>query len=98
MTREEHAQLLAGMLEAPGDVAVLSKGFASLSEDYAGTLANSVLATEQIAQLTKANEDLVKQNMDFFQKIAVVPDEISELTPDENLKFENLFDEKGNLK
>jgi len=97
MNREEHTNMLQLMLSAPGDLSILSANAAALTEDYSAILAAAALAAERIIALEKANSDLVKQNMEFFQKIAV-PAEVEAQIKEDEMTFDKLFDESGNLK
>ena len=100
LTREEHAQRLAKILESKEDPALASDILAELSENYAAVLAEHKLAADHENTLKKQNDELVKQNMNLFLKIGTAePKENRVEVPDERkpIRYEDLIKENGHI-
>lgn len=99
LSREEHAGILAKILEQP-DSANVSEMVTQLAENYAGVLADNAVNTEQIATLKKQNDDLIQQNMKLFLKIGQgEPQDTAPEMPEERpiLRFDDLVNENGHI-
>lgn len=83
------------------DQAKVTAILAELKEDYAKEAAEKTTALSTAEKLTTDNETLRDANMKLFLKVgekhADEPGKKKE-NEDDTPKFENLFDEKGNLK
>ncbi len=99
LSREQHAQLLAAILENP-DTANVSEQVTQLAENYAGILAENKMNSEQLAAIKKQNDELVQQNMKLFLKIGQSdPQDNEPDIPDERpvLRFEDLVNDNGHI-
>lgn len=98
MKREEHASILASILSGRDDQAIVSDSLTTLSEDYAGMLADLELTRGENESLKKRNDDLTAQNMKLFLKVGNVPEPEAEAETEKKRTYEDLFDEFGHLK
>ena len=99
LSREEHAGILASILEQP-EAANVSEMVTQLAENYAGVLADAAVNTEQITTLKKQNEDLVQQNMKLFLKVGTGdPKDDAPVLEEEKpvLRFDDLIKEDGHI-
>ena len=99
LSREEHACILASILEQP-DAANVSEMVTQLAENYAGVLADAAVNSEQIVTLKKQNEDLIQQNMKLFLKVgAGDPKDDAPVLEEEKpvLRFDDLIKEDGHI-
>lgn len=102
MTLQEHKDIVNQILENHGEQAKVSELLAQLTDDYTAvstTLADNTATTEKaIAEC----EELRKANMTLFRQIGLKPEQNdtgnSSTKPEEDVKYEDLFDESGNLK
>ena len=108
MTRDEHKaaiQRLHGMI-ASEHVAAASELLTSLSDDYGATLTTSEQAAANVTRLTEENDKLLKANGRLFMQVGQTKQEAhkddkpvnDEGKEETKLSFEDLFDEKGELK
>lgn len=99
LSREQHAQLLARILENP-DTANISEQVTELAENYASALAENALNSEQVTALKKQNDDLAQQNMKLFLKIGTADPEPDQPDMEEErpvLRFEDLVNDNGHI-
>ena len=105
MTREEHKAITNQLLQmvTPEQQAAASGLLVQLTDDYGGTLDTLEQATDTAAKLTENNEALRKVNADLFMRVGqTIPDikkenENNDQQDDNQLTFEALFNEKGEL-
>lgn len=110
MTRDEHKQIVNQMLTmvSAENQAKASDLLTQLSEDYEQTLTGLETATASEKALKENNETLREVNAKLFLKVGQTDKKLHEDKPNEqeqqddkpdsNLTFENLFNEKGELK
>lgn len=109
MTREEHKNIVNQILAmaTPENQASMSGLLTQLTDDYEETLTSNETLTTTNATLTANNEQLRKVNTDLFLKVG--HSSTNKNDPKNNpsnggeseipeMKFEDLFDEKGGLK
>lgn len=100
MKLEEHKELIRKMQEGQTDTTVITEGLISLSDDYAAITAERADLDKKIKELEMRNAKLVEANGALFLRVTnSAPSEHKE--PDGTPKkrnFDDLFDEKGNLK
>lgn len=102
INREEHTAKIMAIKEKIHDIddGSITQILADLSDDYGSVLADIDNTNLQNEKLKKDNENLRDTNMRLFLKI----EKPSENNPEEQeetnkkLSFENLFNEKGELK
>lgn len=96
---EFNAQIKLAM-ESVGDQAQLSTILSGLSDVYSTKITEVETATTTATQLTSDNEKLRKANMDLFLKVGadVTKQQDQQKVEDDTPTFDDLFDEKGNLK
>lgn len=107
MTREEHNQIIQQMigLVTPENQANASKLLTQLSEDYEQTLTTSETLTKNNETLTANNEKLREVNAELFLKVGTTKKDGNnennegqgEGEQENNLTFDALFNEKGDL-
>lgn len=108
MTRDEHKaaiQSLHGMI-ASEHVAEASELLTRLSDDYGATLTSSEQAAANVTRLTEENDKLLKANGRLFMQVGQTKQEThkddkpgnDEGKEEQKLSFDDLFDEKGELK
>ena len=99
LNREQHAQLLAAILENP-DTANVSEQVTQLAENYAGILSENKMNSEQLEAIKKQNDELVQQNLKLFLKIGQSdpPDNEPDI-PEERpvLRFDDLVNDNGHI-
>lgn len=109
MTREEHETLVQNIMNSASNQAELSLLLTQLTEDYEKVLTESETATKSVTDLTADNENLRKVNMQLFLKVGHKDAGNQNNKEGSNGKegngeegktasFEELFDEKGELK
>ena len=113
MTIEEHKNIITEIATNLNDQAKVTSLLADLSKDYSEISSKLDTANTSVVDLTKTNEELRSANMKLFTQIgsseqpsAVLdepnkdnPTSESENTNDnKELTYENLFNEKGELK
>ena len=111
MTREEHKAIIQQMLSfvSADNQANASQLLTQLSDDYEETLTANETLTTTNAELTTKNERLREVNSELFMKVGTTKKE-NQNPPnnqdnggqgsnneDPELKFEDLFNEKGEL-
>ena len=105
MTREEHKGIVNQLLQmvTPEQQAAARGLLVQLADDYGGTLDTLEQANANVATLTENNEALRKVNADLFMRVGqTIPDakkenENNDQQDDDQLTFEALFNEKGEL-
>lgn len=102
MTKEEHTQAIQDIRKLVNDDdGKITELLTNLSDDYGKILAENSDFQLKNEKLKNDNEKLRDTNMRLFLKVGS-PKEESEEKPEEKeeekLTFENLFDEKGELK
>lgn len=102
INREEHTAKIMAIKEKIHDTddGSITQILADLSDDYGSILADIDNTNLQNEKLKKDNENLRDTNMRLFLKIEN-PNETTPEEPEEEnkkLSFENLFNEKGELK
>lgn len=102
MNKQEHATSIQNLLKmvSAEHQADASEILTALSEAFEGVMDNLDAANANVTTLTANNEKLRRVNADLFLKVGSKPtpetkQESSEI-PD--LKFDDLFNEKGELK
>lgn len=96
---EEYKSKTAEILSNLGDQAKVSAILAELVEHNDDAVVEVTKATETATKLTADNENLRNTNMELFLKVGASPKPEDKPTPTDNTpKFEDLFDDKGNLK
>ena len=107
MTRDEHKAIVNQLLTMASaeQQANASNLLTQLTEDYEQTLTGLEQATANVTTLTANNETLREVNAKLFLKVGQTDKNPNPNTEDPNkdnnenqLKFEDLFDEKGVLK
>lgn len=98
MKVEEFNAKVKAILENHTDQATVSTILSELVDDYTAEDAIKTAATKTAQELTTANEQLRQANMNLFLKIGSVKEPDPTPQPDTTPKYEDLFDDKGNLK
>lgn len=107
MTRDEHKAIITEMMgcSTPEKQARVSELLTQLSDDYEKTLTESETLTASNKTLTENNEKLRQVNADLFLKVGTPQKETENKekeregqTKEKELSFDNLFNEKGELK
>lgn len=113
MTIEEHKNIITEIATNLNDQAKVTTLLADLSKDYSEISSKLDTANTSVADLTKTNEELRAANMKLFTQIGsseqpnTLLDEPNKDNPTSNgedtnenkeLTYENLFNEKGELK
>ena len=113
MTIEEHKNIITEIATNLNDQAKVTTLLADLSKDYSEISSKLDTANISVADLTKTNEELRSANMKLFTQIgsseqpSTVLDEPNKDNPtssgentneNKELTYENLFNEKGELK
>ena len=100
MTPEEFQNLTTEILGNLGDVGAVSANLDKLRTAYGEQHAAAINAAAQVAELTETNNSLKEANMQLFLKTGVQQEKTEEKTEEENtpLSFDDLFNEKGELK
>lgn len=106
MTRDEHKNILNDLLKlsTPDNQASISEILTRLSEDYEQVLNESETASNRVTELTANNEKLRSVNADLFLKVGTTDKKTvhteteTEENQGEELTFDNLFNDKGELK
>lgn len=101
MTLEEYNSLINEIRENNTDTGRVSLLLAKLSRDYEET--QSVIATKEKEnnELKQTNTNLLQANGELFLQVTSSKKETEKETQEEksnNLRFEDLFDQNGNLK
>ena len=98
LTKEDFINRIttAGTLE---DIVEVRTMLAELSDDVSNIFDQNAEQSKTIEDLTSDNESLRSANMKLFLRVGdnKQPDDVIETTPKEKRKFENLFNEKGEL-
>lgn len=107
MTHEEHEQLLANILTNREDQGALTELLEQSRTDYTETLATVTTLTASNTDLLAKNEKLRDVNASLFLKVGNIADlpnldkkppaKDPEQTQENEMKFEDLIDEKGRL-
>jgi len=99
MTKEEFNSLIQEIGQIEDDVDRRDK-LSILSDTYSPMFDTVDNLTQKNTQLTDDNEKLREANMKLFLRVGskTEPDKIEEDKPKEKLKFEDLFNEKGEIK
>lgn len=108
MTRDEHnaiIQQLHGMI-APEHIADATGLLTNLSNDYSETLTTSEASTANVERLTTEIDKLLRANGRLFMQVGQTKEsqqteaaqEAASEPTEPMLTFENLFNEKGELK
>jgi hypothetical protein len=96
---EEFTAKLKEIMENLGDQAQVSTICAELTEDYNNVAVETATAKTTAEKLTADNEKLRQANMNLFLKVGETkPPEAQKPPEDTTPKFEDLFDDTGNLK
>ena len=113
MTIEEHKNIITEIATNLNDQAKVTTLLADLSKDYSEISSKLDTANTSVTDLTKTNEELRAANMKLFTQIgsskqpSTVLDESNKDNPtsesentndNKELTYENLFNEKGELK
>jgi hypothetical protein len=100
MKPEEFKAKTAEILENLTDQAKVSEILAELKEDYDKEAAEKATFKTTVEKLTTDNEKLRQANMNLFLKVGdSKPADEQKKQPEDNIpKYEDLFDENGNLK
>lgn len=101
MTKEEHTQAIQDIRKLVNDEdGKITELLTNLSDDYGKILAENSDYQLKNEKLKNDNEKLRDTNMRLFLKVGSPKEseEKSEEKEEEKLTFENLFDEKGDLK
>lgn len=101
MKPEEFSALANDIIANLNDQAKVTTIMATLIEDNNKMNADTLSAMETAKKMTEDNEKLRQANMSLFLKVgeAKPEDKTPPKTPEDNTpKFEDLFDDKGNLK
>lgn len=101
MTLEEHAALISNVLNNLAEQGTVSELLTQISEDYAETTAALNAAQAENETLKAEVENLKENNMKLFLKVTQpIKDSESEESEEEpeNVSFDELFDENGELK
>lgn len=99
MTIEAHSALVSQILENIADQATVSTLLSQLSDDYVNTISALTSSQQETENLKQEVSNLKESNMQLFLKVTqpATQDEDEE-DNDEELKFEDLFNENGELK
>lgn len=95
---EEFKVITDELLQNHTDQAKVSTLLSTLVDDYNKESAEKSTAIKTSETLTIDNEKLRQANMSLFLKVGETKPEEKKPTEDTTPKFEDLFDEKGNLK
>lgn len=100
MTKEEHTQAIQDIRKLVNDDdGKITELLTNLSDDYGKILAENSDYKLKNEKLTNDNDKLRDTNMRLFLKVGTTEKEEEEPEEkEEKLTFENLFDEKGDLK
>lgn len=113
MTIEEHKNIITEIATNLNDQAKVTTLLADLSKDYSEISSQLDVANTSVTDLTKTNEELRAANMKLFTQIGsseqpnTLLDEPNKDNPtssgentneNKELTYENLFNEKGELK
>lgn len=101
MTLEELNQLLNDSLANAGDTALLSSNLSTVKDNITAIFASASTANAEVERLKTENENLRATNMQLFLKVgSTAPTEKKEDTKnnDDELKIDDLLNEKGGLK
>lgn len=113
MTIEEHKNIITEIATNLNDQAKVTTLLADLSKDYSEICTQLDTANTSVTELTKTNEELRSANMKLFTQIGsseqpnTILDEPNKDNPtssgentneNKELTYENLFNEKGELK
>lgn len=101
MTKEEHTQAIQDIRKLVNDDdGKITELLTNLSDDYGKILAENSDYKLKNEKLTNDNDKLRDTNMRLFLKVGTTEkeEEEPEEKEEEKLTFENLFDEKGDLK
>jgi regulator of replication initiation timing len=103
MTLDEWKEHTKQILSNPADVAGISEHLTALTDEFSTLTGNVQTLTTNNETLTQANEKLRQTNMDLFLKVGSEPtfkNKPESENKDDKPKatYENLFDDKGNLK
>jgi hypothetical protein len=99
MKPEEFKAKLNEAMQNLSDQAKVTEIFTELTTDYDTVHVETTTAKETATKLTADNESLRKVNMDMFLKVgANVKEAEQQKEEDTTPKFEDLFNEKGELK
>lgn len=104
MTRDEHKAIVNQLLTmaTPEQQATASELLTQLTDDYEQTLTGLEQANANVTTLTANNETLREVNAKLFLKVGHTdktpnPNKDPNPEPENQLKFEALFNEKGEL-
>lgn len=108
MKREEHSKIIKDLLGmiTPDNQATASELLTQLSDDYEETLTNYETASTSVQELTAKNETLRDVNAKLFLKVGTTERETNNQQQnnanvqeqnENNMTFEALFNEKGEL-
>ena len=101
MEISEHKKLLAKILENSKDPAVVSDLVTQLAEDNTKLVGDLSSTSNNLEKMQADNEQLRAANMKLFLKVGEpeqTDDTIKNGKQDNTPKYEDLFDESGNLK
>lgn len=101
MTVDEHSAIVNQILENISDQAVVSTLLTQLNDNYVSTISSLTSAQQETETLRQEISDLKESNMQLFLKVTQPikpPDDNNEDDNNDELKFEDLFDENGELK
>lgn len=100
MTIEEFNQIASEILGNISDVGSVSQNLERLRSAFGEQFAAAEAAAAEANDLKTRNESLQKANMELFLKIgeSAVPESESDAEEPEAMDFEELFNEKGELK
>lgn len=100
MTLEEHAALISNVLNNLAEQGTVSELLTQISEDYAETTAALNAAQAENETLKAEVENLKENNMKLFLKVTqpIKDSEAEEPEGNEEVSFDELFDENGELK
>lgn len=99
MKPEDFSLKIKEVMEGLNDQAKVSTILAELVTDYNDTHTEKNQAIAEAKKLVEDNEKLRQANMNLFLKVGDTKKEEAVKTAEDNTpKFEQLFDEKGNLK
>jgi hypothetical protein len=100
MKPEEFTAKVNEVLQNLADQAKVSTILAELTDDYNNVAVETATAKTTAEKLTADNEKLRQANMSLFLKVGEQKTNTEEKKQNEDTtpKFENLFDENGNLK
>ena len=100
MTLEEHAALISNILNNLAEQGTVSELLTQISEDYAETTAALNAAQAENETLKAEVDNLKENNMKLFLKVTqpIKDSEAEEPEGNEEVSFDELFDENGELK